>query len=215
MAVGPTMRRILRIVYSSSSGALKVVQVAGTAVLGKVIIRNSADSADIDPLADSTFTGRIGEVQASPTSNTVLARLKDLLTGIVLAAGTNVIGKIRLVTANGDEITDDTNDAVKTSLVNDSTGSYTTPTHTAPSIGSSTTPALAANSNRLYALFINDSDETIYLKFGASAVSNEGVRLNASGGSYEMSKKLGNLYTGAVNGICASGSKVLLVTEGV
>ena len=36
----------------------------------------------------------IGEVQASPTANTALARLKDLLTGIVLAAGTNAIGKL-------------------------------------------------------------------------------------------------------------------------
>lgn len=35
----------------------------------------------------------LGEVQASPTSNTVLDRLKQLLTGIVLAAGTNLIGR--------------------------------------------------------------------------------------------------------------------------
>ncbi len=57
---------------------------------------------------------RIGEVQASPTSNTLLDRLKALLTGIVLAAGTAVIGKIRMVTATGDEVTDDTYDAVNT-----------------------------------------------------------------------------------------------------
>lgn len=37
-----------------------------------------------------------GEVQASPTSNTLLARLKDLLTGIVLAAGANLIGDVGL-----------------------------------------------------------------------------------------------------------------------
>jgi len=36
----------------------------------------------------------IGEVQANPTENTVLDRLKDLLTGIVLATGANVIGKL-------------------------------------------------------------------------------------------------------------------------
>lgn len=35
----------------------------------------------------------IGEVQASPTANTVLDRLKSLLTGIVLAAGTNLVGR--------------------------------------------------------------------------------------------------------------------------
>lgn len=35
----------------------------------------------------------IGEVQATPTSNTLLARLKDILTNVSLAAGTNVVGK--------------------------------------------------------------------------------------------------------------------------
>ena len=56
----------------------------------------------------------IGEVQTTPTSNTLLRRVKDLLTGIVLAAGTAVIGKIRLVAATGDEITNDTIDAIQT-----------------------------------------------------------------------------------------------------
>lgn len=55
---------------------------------------------------------RTGEVQASPTSNTVLDRLKALLTGIVLAAGTAVMGKVRMVTATGSEVTDDVSDAV-------------------------------------------------------------------------------------------------------
>jgi hypothetical protein len=91
----------------------------------------------------------------------------------------------------------------------------TTPAHTAPTIGNTTTAALAANTSRLYALFINDSDETIYLKLGAAAVLNAGIRLNANGGSYEMSAGQGNLYTGVVNGICTSGGKKLLVTEGV
>lgn len=36
----------------------------------------------------------IGEVQATPTANTLLRRLKDLLTGIVLAAGSNFIGTV-------------------------------------------------------------------------------------------------------------------------
>jgi hypothetical protein len=36
----------------------------------------------------------IGEVQISPTENTILDRLKDLLTGIVLATGSNAIGKL-------------------------------------------------------------------------------------------------------------------------
>lgn len=94
-------------------------------------------------------------------------------------------------------------------------GAYTTPTHTAPTIGNTTTVALAANTTRRYLLLVNDSTEDIYIKLGAAAVMNQGIRINANGGSYEMSKKLGNLYTGAINGICTSGSKILLVTEGV
>jgi len=38
---------------------------------------------------------KIGEVQATPTANTVLGRLKDILTGIVLSAGTNIIGAVK------------------------------------------------------------------------------------------------------------------------
>lgn len=50
-------------------------------------------------LAETTFTGRLGEVQANPTANTVLARLKDLLTQMVLAAGDNNIGNVDLASA--------------------------------------------------------------------------------------------------------------------
>src|ERR671925_132535 len=71
-----------------------IVLAAGANRIGKVTVRASSDGADIDPVAESTFPSRIGEVQASPTSNTVLDRLKALLTGIVLAAGANRIGKV-------------------------------------------------------------------------------------------------------------------------
>lgn len=50
---------------------------------------------------------RLGEVQATPTANTVLGRLKDLITGIVLAAGTNIIGKVGI-----DQTTDGTTNKV-------------------------------------------------------------------------------------------------------
>ncbi len=93
---------------------------------------------------------------------------------------------------------------------------YTAPTHTAVNVTTNTGEVLASNANRLYALLVNDSDTTIYIKLGAAAVVNEGIRLNALGGNYEMSAMLGNLYTGAINGIHGgAGNKVLLVTEGV
>jgi len=97
-----------------------------------------------------------------------------------------------------------------------SSGVYTTPTHTAVVVTTASGIALAANANRLYALLINDSDTVIYINLGATAVANQGIRLNAGGGSYEMSKKLGNLYTGVINAIHGgTGDKTLLVTEGV
>jgi len=93
---------------------------------------------------------------------------------------------------------------------------YTTPTHTAVNVTTGSGEVLASNANRLYALLVNDSDTTIYIKLGAAAVVNEGIRLNALGGNYEMSAMLGNLYTGAINGIHGgTGNKVLLMTEGV
>ena len=92
---------------------------------------------------------------------------------------------------------------------------YTTPTHTAVTVGVATGVALAANASRLYALLVNDSDTAIYIKLGAAAVLNAGIRINANGGSYEMSKDLGNLYTGAINAIASAASKNLIVTEGV
>lgn len=87
---------ILNRVLNGAQTAIQVVVATGSSLVGKVQIRNAANTADIDPVAEGTFTGRLGEVQASPTANTVLGRLKDLLTGIVLAAGTNVIGKVSI-----------------------------------------------------------------------------------------------------------------------
>jgi hypothetical protein len=89
----------------------------------------------------------------------------------------------------------------------------TTVTHTAVTVGAATTVAKAASADRKWLLLVNDSDETVYVKLGAAAVANQGIRLNAAGGSLELTG--GSLYTGAVNCICASGGKVLLVSEGV
>jgi len=60
--------------------------------------------------------GAVGTISAK--LRRVTQGLADLLTGIVLAAGTAIIGKVRLVTATGDEITDDTADAAKVLPVN-------------------------------------------------------------------------------------------------
>ena len=83
----------------------------------------------------------------------------------------------------------------------------TTSTNSAVTVGSSTTAVLTANAGRLGIILVNDSNEVIYLAFGDSAVANQGVRLNASGGSLVLDNSL--MSTQAINAICASGSKVL------
>ncbi len=82
---------------------------------------------------------------------------------------------------------------------------------TGPTVGSSTTAILVANASRTHAIVVNDSDEVIYLGLGVAAVLNRGIRLNAAGGWYEIT--LTNLFKGAINAICTSGSKVATVTE--
>ncbi len=74
---------------------------------------------------------------------------------------------------------------------------------------------LAANSDRRWALFVNDGTTPIYLAIATStgtAVKNQGIRLNANGGSFEMSAALGNLDTRTVHGVTAltTGHKVLI-----
>jgi hypothetical protein len=81
-------------------------------------------------------------------------------------------------------------------------------------MGTTSGTVLAANTDRKYACFINDSDTAIYLAEGTAAVVNSGIRLNANGGIYEMSPAVGNLYAGEINGISSAATKKVLVTEG-
>jgi hypothetical protein len=113
---------------------------AGANRIGKVTLRDATDTTDIDPLAEATFTGHVGEVQETPTEFSLLRRLKDLLTGIVLAAGTNIIGKVinqplewteylqgedRPLTSDGIQYNVDDGDAVETTVQNTETDLYT------------------------------------------------------------------------------------------
>ena len=88
-------------------------------------------------------------------------------------------------------------------------------------VQSGSTIALAANAKRQYAKFTNISNERICLHVGQAAESNVGEILNpvdADGnvrGVFEMTVTAGNLSLQDVYAICASGSKGLLVTEGV
>ena len=87
-------------------------------------------------------------------------------------------------------------------------------THAAVSCTSSTGEALAVNGGRVSALFVNDGTSTIWIAINQAAVANEGIRLNANGGSYYITDRgQGNLDREAVNCITASATVVLLVTE--
>lgn len=76
------------------------------------------------------------------------------------------------------------------------------------------TSVMPANPRAVYRMFQNDSANLIYLAFGGTAVASKGIRLNPLGGSYEMSKKAGNLYKGAVTAIAVGATSTLLIQEG-
>lgn len=88
-----------------------------------------------------------------------------------------------------------------------------TPAHTVATATNATSAMLAANAGRLAALIINDGSVDIYIKLGAAAVASQGIRIGANGGAFAMSDMLGNLDTAAINGITASGSANVIVTE--
>ncbi len=83
-------------------------------------------------------------------------------------------------------------------------------------VTTTSTEVLAANTVRRWALIINDSDVVVYCKVGLAAVLNEFLRLNANGGSFEISNALENYNSAAINCIHGgTGNKVILVAEGV
>ncbi len=84
---------------------------------------------------------------------------------------------------------------------------------TTATCANTSTTALAANAVRVSALLVNDSTQTIWIKVGEAAVANEGIRLNANGGSYYMAEAYNNRDTEVINCIVASGTGLLLVTE--
>jgi hypothetical protein len=91
---------------------------------------------------------------------------------------------------------------------------YLAASQSAVTVGTSSTAVLGANYDRNYLLLVNDGTEAIYVSLGGTAALNTGIRINANGGSFEMTRGFGNLYQGALTAICASGGMKLLVTEG-
>ncbi len=88
-----------------------------------------------------------------------------------------------------------------------------TPTHTAISVGTSSTAAITSSAIiRKLLILQNDSDTVIYCNLaGAAAVANQGIRLNANGGSLFMDVTVSKPIVNCIHN--GSGSKTLLVTE--
>lgn len=86
--------------------------------------------------------------------------------------------------------------------------------HTTVATSTTSIQVAAFNARRTYMVLQNDSDTDIYVYFGGTAVVGQGFRLNANGGSLEISGRNQNLDIREVNGINSiSGGKNLLVTE--
>lgn len=67
---------------------------SGLAVKIRAFLVNTDENVTVHNLVDTANAEVLGLVTANPAANTVLGRLKDLLSLIVLATGSNIIGKV-------------------------------------------------------------------------------------------------------------------------
>lgn len=82
---------------------------------------------------------------------------------------------------------------------------------TGVSVGTSSTQLLSASSGRTYAVIVNDSANVVYIAVdGNPAVVGQGIRLNASGGSYEINSL--NQFVAAINAISGTPGSNVTVT---
>lgn len=78
-------------------------------------------------------------------------------------------------------------------------------------VSGSTTKILDASSGRTYAVIVNDGTVPVYLSVdGNPAVAHAGIRLNPSGGSYEINSL--NQFVSQLNAITATSTALVTVT---
>ena len=80
------------------------------------------------------------------------------------------------------------------------------------SVGTTSVVILPANTQRKYAVLVNDSDVAMYIAVGTISVINKGDRVNAAGGVWEMNYS--NLMTGTISAITTGANKILCGSEG-
>lgn len=83
------------------------------------------------------------------------------------------------------------------------------PTNTIASCGQTSGLLVATSTSRLYLALVNDGTSTIYLALGKTAIGSNGIRLNGSGGTFEMGSEA--MFTGAINCISSSTGAVTVV----
>lgn len=105
-------------------------------------------------------------------------------------------------------------DGIEASLISidtKSTRAFSSGSNTRPTVTTTSSEILASNSSRKYANIYNGSGTAIYIKFGATAVANEGIRIS-SNEMFEITND--KLWTGAVNAIRVASTGAIEVFEG-
>ena len=98
-------------------------------------------------------------------------------------------------------------------LLHSSSAIMASPTHARVTCGTASVTALAANTKRRYALFVNASDSVIYLSVDGGDATTSDLPL-AAGAAYEMYAEASNLVTTIVTAISTGATKYLHVSEG-
>ena len=162
----------------------------------------------------------VNDDRINPATEETLSALTLALSGFDFATETTLasgVGLINDIKSQTDKLTFDGSNNLEV------TGTIAVSGFSPVGIGSATcssvtvtgsTLALAANPNRTFAVFTNDSDATMFLAFDpAVAIVDSGIRLNAMGGSFKID--LMCRYTGAVYAISDDpADKILCVVEG-
>lgn len=158
-------------IANDSTGLISIDDNGGSITVdGEVTANLSAtDNAVLDAIQtavevlDNAIAGtemQVDVVAALPAGDNNIGNV-DIASAI--PAGTNVVGKVRLVTANGDEITEDTDDSIKVTLVADDVGiggGTQYDEDAAHTTGDTGTMSLAVRNDTLAALTDTDGDYT-------------------------------------------------------
>lgn len=209
------------------------VQTTGSTVATKSIlagIRNSAgnqaaiqgQTTTLDGIATSSAGTHIQSASYGYVFNgSTWDRMPGNTTGInvnthpVTQSGTWNIGTVTTLTGitNVVHIDDNSGSITVDGTLTSNVGTIptsTTGTESAPSVGTSSTTILASNASRKGLMIVNNSTQTVYVRFASTATVANSIPLYR-GANITWSGL--NLYTGIITGIVSSGSADVRVEE--